>query len=148
MKEAKISVRFDEECGRIKPMHATNNGPTKGRGFGSAKTRGFEDWREAGIPYARTHDSSFNAGYGGEHTVDVHAIFPNFDADVSDPASYDFAFTDQYLSNIRQEEREQKRLPCFENSAHIELHQDLCPTEYLSQQAYIHVLSEKRNDIV
>ncbi len=100
MKEAKISVRFDEECGRVKPMHATNNGPTKGRGFGSAKTRGFEDWREAGIPYARTHDSSFNAGYGGEHTVDVHAIFPNFDADVSDPASYDFAFTDQYLSNI------------------------------------------------
>ena len=32
--------------------------------------------------------------------MDVHAIFPNFDADVNDPASYDFPITDNYLQQI------------------------------------------------
>ncbi|MBO7175767.1 MAG: hypothetical protein J6W14_00195, partial [Clostridia bacterium] len=49
------------------------------------------------IPFARNHDASFYSGYGNEHTVDVHAIFPNFDADVHDPASYDFVCTDNYI---------------------------------------------------
>ncbi len=95
-----LTVDFSKQAGKIKPMHATNNGPTKGAGFGGQSTNGFVLWAEAGIPYARTHDSSFCAAYGGEHTVDVHAVFPNFDADVNDPASYDFAITDNYLKQI------------------------------------------------
>ena len=95
-----LSVNFNETTGAVKPMHATNNGPRKGVGFGGQATNGFQLWEEAGIPYVRTHDSSFCATYGGEHTVDVHAVFPNFDADVNDPASYDFAITDNYLKQI------------------------------------------------
>ena len=98
-----VSVDFSNICGPVKPMHATNNGPViSGNLFGKTKTVSGTQalWMEAGIPYARTHDSSFYATYGGEHTVDVHAIFPNFDADVNDPASYDFPVTDNYLQQI------------------------------------------------
>ena len=96
-----LSIDFNNITGKIKPMHATNNGPIKGVGFGGAKVGAFQLWEEAGIPYARTHDSSSCASYGGEHTVDIYAVFPNFDADVEDPASYDFAVTDAYIANIQ-----------------------------------------------
>jgi len=96
----RVKVDFSKNTGKIKPMHATNNGPIKGIGFGGANANGFEMWKNAGIPYVRTHDSSFCASYGGEHTVDVHAIFQNFDSDVNNPDSYDFAVTDNYLKQI------------------------------------------------
>lgn len=92
---ANITIDRSTVVGNVKPMHAVNNGPIKAR---SDQTRGnFELFRDAGIPYARNHDASFCASYGGEHTVDVHMIFPNFDADPTDPASYDFILTDEYL---------------------------------------------------
>ncbi len=97
---SKLTVDFSKSDGRIKPMHATNNGPRKGVGFGGQKTNGFDAWRSAGIPYVRTHDSSFCSIYGGEHTVDVHAVFPDFSADANSPLSYDFAVTDNYLKQI------------------------------------------------
>ena len=94
----KITVDFSKTAGKINPMHAVNNGPAKPR---ADQSRGnFEAWVEAGIPFARNHDASFCADYGGEHTVDIHAIFPNFDADVNDPASYDFVLTDEYTRTI------------------------------------------------
>lgn len=96
-----LSVNFDQSVGAVKPMHATNNGPViSGGAFGKEVKGTHILWQEAGIPYARTHDSSFCANYGGEHTVDVHAIFPNFDADVNDPASYDFPITDEYVGRM------------------------------------------------
>lgn len=92
---ANITIDRITIVGDVKPMHAVNNGPIKAR---SDQTRGnFELFRDAGIPYARNHDASFCAAYGGEHTVDVHMIFPNFDADPTDPASYDFILTDEYV---------------------------------------------------
>lgn len=95
-----LIVNFSDPMGRVKPMHATNNGPINSVGFGGQDSGGYEAWKSAGIPYARTHDSSFCAAYGGEHTVDIHAVFPNFDADVNDPASYDFYITDNYVKTI------------------------------------------------
>ena len=95
---AKITVNLSDETGRIKPMHAVNNGPV-----GSKIRKGmnnFDTFREAGIPYARTHDASFCSAYGGEHTVDVHRIFKNFAADENDPASYHFEMTDDYIADI------------------------------------------------
>ena len=92
-----ISVSFASIIGKIKPMHSVNNGPA------GAKVRGtsnFDTYAAAGIPLARNHDASFYSGYGGEHTVDVHRIFKNFDADENDPASYCFGPTDHYLQNI------------------------------------------------
>ncbi|MBQ8357992.1 MAG: hypothetical protein IJX39_09340 [Clostridia bacterium] len=96
---ATVQVDFQHMLGRIKPMHAVNNGPTRGsRMF--PKTGTFEAFRESGIPFVRNHDASFCANYGGEHTVDINAVFPNFDADPYDPASYDFACTDEYCERI------------------------------------------------
>jgi len=82
---------------RIKPMNAVNNGPIQG-----ANGRGnMELWKNAEIPYVRNHDASFCASYGGEHTVDIRAVFPDFDKDPNDPASYDFTLTDWYLKKIQ-----------------------------------------------
>jgi hypothetical protein len=93
-----VKIDFSKINGKIKAMHAVNNGPVVA---GKDQTRGNQEYyRAAKIPYARTHDAAFFSGYGGEHTVDVHAIFPNFDADVNDPASYDFPFTDLYMKQI------------------------------------------------
>ena len=93
-----INIDFNKKAGKIKVMHAVNNGPHVTRGD---QMRGNQDYyRAARIPYARTHDAAFHAQYGGEHSVDIQAIFPNFDADVNDPNSYDFACTDKYISEI------------------------------------------------
>ena len=62
-----IQVDFSKTNGPIKAMNAVNNGPV------SKSVRGmsnFEDYKALEIPYARNHDASFNAEYGGEHTVD------------------------------------------------------------------------------
>jgi len=94
-----MRVDFSKDCGLVKPMHAVNNGPV----FKFAEDQritNIDSYRAAGIPYARTHDAAFYANYGGEHTVDIHAIFPDFDADPCDPASYDFLLTDEYLKVI------------------------------------------------
>jgi len=93
-----VKIDYSSAVGNIKVMHAVNNGPVVA---GKDQTRGNENsYKAARIPYARVHDAAFFAGYGGEHTIDVHAIFPNFNADVNDPASYDFPCTDHYISQI------------------------------------------------
>ena len=94
-----VTVRFDRAAGAAKPMHAVNNGPVY-KFAADQRITNLDAFVEAGIPYARTHDASFCATYGGEHTVDISAIFPNFDADPYDPASYDFPMTDEYMKVI------------------------------------------------
>lgn len=81
--------------GAIKRMNAVNNGPIKGRK--DQKNSNFSLYQALHIPYARNHDAAFCESYGGEHCVDIYAVFPNFDADENDPASYDFVLTDKYL---------------------------------------------------
>jgi hypothetical protein len=84
-----IHVDFSKTLGEIRAMNAVNNGPifTKNADQNSGN---MEDYAAANIPFARTHDAAFCSSYGGEHTVDITAVFPNFDADEYDPASYDF----------------------------------------------------------
>jgi len=81
-----VTVDFSKVTGRIKPMHAVNNGPV---------AKNMESFRDAGFPCCRNHDASFAAQYGGAHGHDVLNIFPNFDADENDPANYDFTLTDK-----------------------------------------------------
>ena len=91
-----VNIDLSTRVGEIKVMHAVNNGPCVSS---NVQTRGNQHtYKAARIPYARNHDAAFFSGYGGEHTVDIHAIFPNFDADVNNPESYDFACTDVYLN--------------------------------------------------
>lgn len=84
---SKITVNFQEKLGKIKPMHAVNNGPAF-----YLNERFWEEAKQAGIPFARTHDTS--GCFGGTVFIDVPNIFRNFDADETDPNNYDFAFTD------------------------------------------------------
>lgn len=90
-----IRVLPENVLGKIKPMHAVNNGPVIARGDQTSGNG--PAYAHARIPYARNHDASFCSSYGGEHTVDITAIFPNFDADENDPNSYDFHLTDEYI---------------------------------------------------
>ena len=78
---AKIHINFQNHIGQIKPMHSVNNGPIvpQAHSFGN-----FEDYAAAGFPMARTHDASFSPAYGGSHTVDIIAIFPDFDDTLGD----------------------------------------------------------------
>ena len=92
-----FKLDFNETAGEIKPMNAVNNGPV-GDNIRSDSSN-FEEYRALRIPYARNHDASHYNSYGGEHIVDVHRIFKNFDADECDPASYFFGPTDAYVKN-------------------------------------------------
>lgn len=84
----------------IKIMNAVNNGPLKNAA--SQSRTNFFAYKSAAFPYARIHDANHTPAYGAPHTVDITAIFPNFDADENDPASYDFANTDAYLDLINK----------------------------------------------
>ncbi len=79
--------------GRIKPMHGINNAP-----FIWANCDMFPYLTEAGIPFSRLHDTG--GMFGGGVYVDIANVFPNFDADPYDPASYDFPFTDFLLCEL------------------------------------------------
>ena len=71
----------------MKKMHAGGQPPLLG-----GDTSMFRYLTDAGIPYSRLHD--VDGAYGKMRYVDVPNIFRDFDADVDDPASYDFTFTD------------------------------------------------------
>ncbi|MBQ7811008.1 MAG: hypothetical protein IJ394_00460 [Bacteroidales bacterium] len=94
--EAGITVRTGETVGRIKPMNAVNNGPQSDNP--TNKVGNFRAYKAARFPYARLHDAPIHWGWA--HTVDITCVFPDFDADVDDPASYDFTLTDALLKDI------------------------------------------------
>ncbi len=93
-----MRVDFNTVTGKIKPMHATNNMPMIG---GFATDMMFHYAGEAGIPYCRLHDTG--GAFGGSRFVDIPNVFPNFDADENDPASYDFTFTDWLLKGMEKQ---------------------------------------------
>lgn len=97
-----ITLNFSENVGKMKPMHAVNNGPIgQTKVDMTASDRGnFGDFAALKIPYVRNHDASFCEDYGGEHIVDVHAIFPDFSKNPYNPNSYDFQLTDEYIQTI------------------------------------------------
>ena len=90
---APLEIDFDAERGAIKPLHGVNNAPVRVNGKQSQ-----DEFKTAGIPFVRTHDTAYS--FGGTHYVDIPNVFPNFDADETNPANYDFAYTDAYLKPI------------------------------------------------
>lgn len=94
---AEIKICCSEIIGKMKPMHAVNNGPANGDG--SARGN-FETFSELEIPFVRNHDASLSEAYGSQHVVDVHCIFPDFTREPDDETAYDFAITDFYTKNI------------------------------------------------
>jgi len=87
---AKISIDFNTAVKPVKPMHGIGQPP-----FYGINNSMFHYLTEAGIPYSRLHDVE-------QHMVDIPLVFPNFDADVNDPASYDFVFTDWLLTELKK----------------------------------------------
>lgn len=92
-----LTFDLNRTYGDFKPMNAVNDGPTYNRRTDKQTRSTMKYFKEAHIPYARNHDAAWMPEYGGEHTVDVSAVFPNFDADPYDPASYDFVCTDETI---------------------------------------------------
>lgn len=89
-----ITVRFDRQSGQaVKPVHGICNGPLSESGL--IDTSAF--YEEIGIPFIRLHDTDTPTS---RTLVDISRIFPNFDADESDPANYFFEHTDQLLLAI------------------------------------------------
>lgn len=87
-----FSVDFARETGRIKPVHGVNNGPLC---FGGLID--LTPWHQRlAFPWVRLHDCDWPA----DTYMDLHTIVRDFDADPQDPASYDFALTDEYIARI------------------------------------------------
>ena len=91
---ANISVALNNPIKAMKPMHGGGQPPV----VSSAKNTYFHYLTEAGIPYSRLHD--VGGSFGGGKYVDIPNIFRNFDADETDPANYDFDFTDELLAHL------------------------------------------------
>ncbi len=85
---AVIHVAPERKLKPVKPMHGGGQPPLGGVGL----TEYFHYLTEAGIPFARLHD--VGGAFGGGRFVDVSNVFRDFDADETDPAGYDFTFTD------------------------------------------------------
>lgn len=95
----RINVDFEKEQGKIKPMHAVGQPPFKG-GFAKIDFTPIEILKDAHIPYSRLHD--VGGAFGGNRYVDIPNIFRDFDADETDPDSYDFAFTDELIKGLAE----------------------------------------------
>lgn len=95
----KLKITPDCRVGKIKPMNAVNNGPVYTKNADQNLTN-LPAFKEAAIPFARTHDASICYDYGGEHIIDILSIFPDFNADPHSPDSYDFELTDLYLDAV------------------------------------------------
>ena len=89
-----VRIDFEKAERPVKPVHSVGQGPLIE----------FDDYsmfpylKEAGVPYARLHD--VGGWFGQNMFVDIPNIFRDFDADETDPANYDFAFTDRYLKAL------------------------------------------------
>ena len=87
-----FSVDCGNEIGTIKALNGVNLGPIVMNGF-----MDLSEWmKPLRFPHVRLHDCPYSVS----GTVDVHYLFPRFDADVDDPANYDFAITDDYIQSI------------------------------------------------
>ena len=88
-----LQIDFDRKLRPIKPLHGIGQPP-----FPGINDSMFHYLTEAGIPYSRLHD--VGGAYGGNRFVDIPNVFRDFDADVNDPASYDFTFTDWLMASL------------------------------------------------
>ena len=78
--------------GNFNPFNGVNGGPTCRHGRYD-NTEYFNAFKP---PFVRLHDTPLAT----EGTVDIHCIFPDFDADENNPANYQFGPTDLYLKAI------------------------------------------------
>jgi hypothetical protein len=85
-----LRIDFSRPSGEIRPLHGINCGPICDGGMVDLT----EFYQELRVPLVRLHDCH----WPNPDVVDIHTIFPDFDADPDDPASYRFAKTDEYVA--------------------------------------------------
>lgn len=88
-----MKIDFTNEIGPIKPMHGVGQPPL----YGFGNDCYFHYLTDAHIPYSRLHDT---LGTYDFRVVDIPNIFRDFDADETDPASYDFTLTDWLIGAL------------------------------------------------
>lgn len=89
-----IDVDFAADIGPIKLLNGINKGPIAPGGLVNV----IEGQKALHLPWIRLHDCHWPY----TDVVDYHAVFPNLDADPSDPKNYDFARTDTYIEGALQ----------------------------------------------
>ena len=87
-----VIIDCAQTSGPLRALHGGNNGPSGYGGIVDLTT----EHRALKIPLTRLHDSSWPY----PDLVDIHAVFPDFQADPARPASYQFGLTDDYLRAI------------------------------------------------
>ena len=93
-KEAqRITVDFSMAEGGLRPLHGINKGPLAANGLVDLT----DAQRRLHVPFTRLHDCHFP----NPDIVDIHAVFPNPEADPALPTSYDFRATDEYIAATR-----------------------------------------------
>ena len=90
----KISIDPSVVLGPVKPVNGVGQPPI----VGATAFPMFRHLREAGVPFSRLHDVGGMFGRG--IFVDIPNLFRDFDADETDPANYDFAFTDLLINGL------------------------------------------------
>ena len=122
---ANIFVELQKRVGPIKPMHAGGQPPV----ISTASDKYFHYLTEAGIPYSRLHD--VGGAFGCGKYVDIQNIFRDFSADVDDPASYDFTFTDLLLEQLHKAgvEPYYRLGETIENAGNIKAYRVSCPSD-------------------
>lgn len=88
-----LEVDFSAPLAPARPLHGLNKGPLAANGLVDLT----EAHRRLRVPWTRLHDCH----HPNPAVVDLHAVFPNPNADPESPASYDFRATDQYLAAVR-----------------------------------------------
>lgn len=88
--ERELRVDCSKVIGQIRPLHGGNGGPLNDGELTDLSAQ----MRELGIPFLRLHDCH----WPNPDVVDIHAIFPNLEADPALPRSYDFRRTDDYIA--------------------------------------------------
>ena len=90
MVRAEITVDFSAGEGELRALHGINKGPLSANGLVDLTAA----HRRLRVPSTRLHDCH----HPNPDVVDVHAIFPNPDANPALPESYDFRATDEYIA--------------------------------------------------
>lgn len=94
-----VTISLDESktLGAVKPVNGVGQPPVLGMDY-----RYLKYLTDIGTPFVRPHDFSLVSGAPCfTHAIDVPGIFPDFNADPADPASYDFAFTDKFMEAMQ-----------------------------------------------
>lgn len=89
----RLTVDFAAAQGDLRALHGINKGPLAPNGLVDLTAA----QRRLRVPSTRLHDCH----HPNPAVVDIHAVFPNPDADPALPASYEFRATDEYLAAVR-----------------------------------------------